>query len=72
MYLIDTNHCSLAILSNVNILNRLPEVENSLISTCVIVQEELIDMATHSQRQQTNLALIQNFIGGISIYKIDQ
>jgi hypothetical protein len=29
MYLIDTNHCSLAILGNVNILSRFAEVENS-------------------------------------------
>ncbi|MBX9254216.1 type II toxin-antitoxin system VapC family toxin [Desmonostoc muscorum CCALA 125] len=72
MYLIDTNHCSLAILGNVNILSRLAEVENSLVSTCVIVQGELIDMATRSQRQQSNLALVQNFIRGIYIYNIDR
>lgn len=72
MYLIDTNHCSLAILGNVNILNRLAEVENSLISTCVIVHGELIDMAARSQRQQSNLALVTNFIRGIYIYNIDQ
>lgn len=55
MYLIDTNHCSLTILGNLNILNRLVEVENSLVSTCVIVQVELIDMVTRSQRQKSNL-----------------
>ena len=72
MYLIDTNHCSLAILGNVNILSRLAEVENSLVSTCVIVQGELIDMATRYQRQQSNLVLVQNFIRGIYIYNIDR
>ncbi|MEH1839585.1 MAG: type II toxin-antitoxin system VapC family toxin [Nostoc sp.] len=72
MYLIDTNHCSLAILGNVNILSRLAEVENSLVSTCVIVQGELIDMAARSQKQQINLALVKNFIKGIYIYNIDQ
>ncbi|MBD2609481.1 type II toxin-antitoxin system VapC family toxin [Scytonema hofmannii FACHB-248] len=72
MYLLDTNHCSLAILGNINILNRLLEVENSLISTCVIVQGELIDMAVRSQRQQSNLALIINFLRGIYIYNIEK
>lgn len=72
MYLIDTNHCSLAILGNVNILIRLAEVENSLVSTCVIVQGKLIDMATRSQKQQSNLALVRNFIRGIYIYNIDR
>ncbi len=33
MYLLDTNHCSLAILGNVNILSRLAEIENSLVSS---------------------------------------
>jgi tRNA(fMet)-specific endonuclease VapC len=61
MYLIDTNHCSLAILGNINIFSRLAEVENSLVSTCVIVEGELIDMVTRSQKQQSNLALVQNF-----------
>ncbi|WP_375471589.1 type II toxin-antitoxin system VapC family toxin [uncultured Nostoc sp.] len=68
----DTNHCSLAILGNVNILSRLAEIENSLVSTCVIVQGELIDMAARSQKQQINLALVRNFITGIYIYNIDQ
>ncbi|MEH2168126.1 MAG: type II toxin-antitoxin system VapC family toxin [Nostoc sp.] len=72
MYLIDTNHCSQAILGNVNILSRLAEVENSLVSTCVIVQGELIDMAARSQKQQINLALVRNFLSGIYIYNIDQ
>ncbi|MBN3870680.1 type II toxin-antitoxin system VapC family toxin [Nostoc sp. JL33] len=72
MYLIDTNHCSLAILGNVNILSRLVEVEKSLVSTCVIVQGELIDMAASSQKQQINLALVINFITGIYIYNVDQ
>lgn len=72
MYLIDTNHCSLAILGNVNILSSLAEVENSLVSTCVIVQGELIDMAARSQKQQISLALVRNFITGIYIYNIDQ
>ncbi|MCC5606890.1 hypothetical protein LC612_08850 [Nostoc sp. CHAB 5834] len=29
-------------------------------------------MATRSQRQQSNLALVQNFIRGIYIYNIDR
>ncbi|MFN6514310.1 MAG: type II toxin-antitoxin system VapC family toxin [Nostoc sp. CreGUA01] len=72
MYLLDTNYCSLAILGNINILNRLVVLENSLISTCVIVQGELIDMAVRSQRQESNLALIINFLRGIHIYNIEK
>jgi tRNA(fMet)-specific endonuclease VapC len=72
MYLFDTNHCSLAILGNQNVLNRLTEIENSLVSTCVIVQGELVDMAERSQRIEYNLALIHRFIQSIYIYNIDE
>jgi tRNA(fMet)-specific endonuclease VapC len=71
MYLLDTNHCSGAILANANILRRLAEVENSLIATCVIVQGELIDMAERSQRQEGNLGLVKRFLEGIYIYNVD-
>ncbi|YAF94669.1 MAG: type II toxin-antitoxin system VapC family toxin [Nodularia sp. CChRGM 3473] len=71
MYLLDTNHCSQAILGNANVLHRLAEVENSVITTCVIVQGELIDMAERSQRQESNLALIHRFLTGIYIHNID-
>ncbi|TAE58038.1 MAG: type II toxin-antitoxin system VapC family toxin [Nostocales cyanobacterium] len=71
MYLLDTNHCSQAILGNVNLLRHLTEIENSLVTTCVIVQGELINMAERSQRYEANLALVHNFLQGIYIYHID-
>lgn len=72
MYLLDTNHCSFAILGNSNVLSRLAAIENSLVSTCVIVQGELVDMAERSQRQEENLALIHRFLMGIYIHSIDE
>ncbi|GAB1539989.1 hypothetical protein NUACC21_26580 [Scytonema sp. NUACC21] len=71
MYLLDTNHCSQAILGNANVLYRLLEVENSVITSCAIVQGELIDMAERSQRKESNLALIHRFLTGIYIHNID-
>ena len=71
MYLLDTNHCSRAILGDSNVLNRLAEAENTSISTCVIVQGELIDMAERSQRKESNLALINRFVQGIYVYPVD-
>jgi tRNA(fMet)-specific endonuclease VapC len=72
MYLLDTNHCSLAILGNSNVLSRLAAIENILVSTCVIVQGELVDMAERSQRQEENLAFIHRFLMGIYIHNIDE
>ncbi|MUG92201.1 PIN domain-containing protein [Scytonema sp. UIC 10036] len=71
MYLLDTNHCSAAILGDANLLRRIAEVENSLITTCVIVQGELVDMAERSQYKESNLDLIHRFLLGIYIYNID-
>jgi tRNA(fMet)-specific endonuclease VapC len=72
MFLLDTNHCSGAILGNTQILDRLANLGNIPISTCTIVKGELIDMAARSQQRQSNLALIQSFLLGLYIYPIDQ
>ncbi len=72
MYLLDTNHCSLAILGNLTVLSRLAAIENSLVSTCVIVQGELVDMAERSQRREENLSIIYSFLMGIYIHNIDE
>lgn len=72
MYLLDTNHCSAAILGNTNVLNRIAQLESSLITTCVIVQGELVDMAERSQRRESNLAVVNRFLQGIYIYSIDE
>jgi len=72
MYLLDTNYCSQTIIGNPTALKRLAEHENSGISTCAIVQGELVDMAERSQRKTDNLALIQQFLQGIYVYPIDE
>ncbi len=72
MYLLDTNNCSRSILKDSQILNRLNEIDNNIVATCVITQGELIDMAERSQRNKSNLALVQNFLQGIYIYPIDR
>jgi tRNA(fMet)-specific endonuclease VapC len=72
MFLLDTNHCSYAILGNTQILDRLADLGNVSISTCAIVKGELIDMAARSQQRQANLALVQRFLLGLNIYPIDQ
>ena len=71
MYLLDTNHCSLAIISNPNILTRLSESSDIPIATNAIVRGELINMAAQSQQKQNNLTLIQNFLNSITLHPID-
>lgn len=71
MYLLDTNHCSRAILRDAKILSHLQKIENNLVSTSVISQGELTDMAERSQRSETNSILVQNFLQGIYVYHVD-
>jgi tRNA(fMet)-specific endonuclease VapC len=72
MVLLDTNHCSYAILGNIQVLERLANLGDEPIATCTIVKGELIDMAARSQQRQANLALIQRFLVGLYIYPIDE
>lgn len=72
MYLLDTNHCSQAILKDSSILNRLSDLTDVSITTCAIVQGELVDMVERSQQRVSNLALIQRFLQGLYIYEIDE
>lgn len=72
MVLLNTNHCSYAILCNTQVLDRLANLGNEPITTCTIVKGELIDMAARSQQRQANLALIQHFLVGLYIYPIDE
>lgn len=72
MFLLDTNHCSYAILGNSQVLDHLANLADESIATCTIVKGELIDMATRSQQRQANLALVQRFLIGLYIYPIDE
>ena len=71
MYLLDTNHCSLAIQGQPDILSRLNTIGDFRIATCVIVQAELIYMAENSQRREANRHRIEEFLANIFIYGID-
>ncbi|MCL1469306.1 type II toxin-antitoxin system VapC family toxin [Argonema antarcticum] len=71
MYLLDTNHCSFAIQNQPDILSRLAAISQSEITTCVIVQAELIYMAENSQKRESNLNRVKEFLKDILIYEID-
>ena len=61
MYLLDTNHCSLAMNYQPDILAQLSAIDPAEVSTCVIVQAELIYMAENSQQRQSNFNRVIEF-----------
>ena len=72
MYLLDTNHCSAIILGQPNVIQRVNEVGEDNIFTCVIVQGELTFMMEKSQRRETNLAQLAQFLEDIRIYRLTE
>lgn len=71
-YLLDTNHCC-------NILNprdlalrqKLSQVPDRLLSTCVIVAGEMVFMGENSEYSSENLPKIKSLLQSLHIYPID-
>ena len=72
MYLLDTNHCSRIILGDRSVIDRATQVGEQNLFTCTIVQGELVYMIEKSQRRETNLIVLNDFLQDIPIYRIDE
>ncbi len=72
MHLLDTNHCSRIIDSDLKIINRLQENSEQEIGISVITRGELLFMVEKSERQAENLEKVTRFVEAINIYRIDE
>lgn len=72
VYLLDTNACSRVIQGDSTIINRIVEVGETQVATCVIVQAELLYMAYKSEQKARNLAQVKVFLEDIAIYFPDE
>lgn len=70
-YLLDTNHCSRLLQGYPGIQQKLVELAQTPVATCVIVRGELIFMAERSERREENLHQVQSFLASLKIYSID-
>ena len=71
MYLLDTNHCSRLLQGHPVIIQKLKELGDAPLATCVIVRGELIFMAYKSERKRENFHHVHQFLSDIRIYPID-
>jgi tRNA(fMet)-specific endonuclease VapC len=55
MYLLDTNHCSQLLENNPTVTQKLSDLGDVIVGTCVIVQGELVFGASISGQRETNL-----------------
>jgi tRNA(fMet)-specific endonuclease VapC len=72
VYLLDTNACSRVIQGDSNLINRIVEVGEEQVATCVIVEAELLYMAYKSEQKARNLAQVKVFLQDIKIYFLDE
>jgi len=72
MYLLDTNHCSQLLENNPTVTQKLSDLGDVIVGTCVIVQGELVFGASISGQRETNLQQIKKFLDNINVYQIDQ
>jgi tRNA(fMet)-specific endonuclease VapC len=70
-YLLDTNHCSMILKGNPDVIQRLNQYREAEVTTSVIVCGELFFMAYKSEQSERNLFLVENLLSHLSIYAID-
>ncbi|HUL28843.1 MAG TPA: type II toxin-antitoxin system VapC family toxin [Thermodesulfobacteriota bacterium] len=72
MYLLDTNHCSQLLENNPTVVQKLSDLGDVIVATCVIVQGELVFGASISEHRETNLERVKEFLDNINVYRVDQ
>jgi len=72
MYLLDTNHCSRLLQGHLSVTQKLEELGDVLVATCVIVCGELIFMVCKSERRDENLRHIEWFLRDIQVFPVDE
>lgn len=74
MYLLDTTYCFRIIGGNPGVIQKIGNLGNVPVATCVIVRRELVFGAYKSARNRENLRLVKQFFDDedIEVYGIDK
>jgi tRNA(fMet)-specific endonuclease VapC len=71
VYLLDTNHCSRLIDRDPDVLQRLRELGDARVATCVIVRGELRFMVERSERKQENAVKVEALLDDMEVFPLD-
>jgi tRNA(fMet)-specific endonuclease VapC len=71
VYLLDTNHCSRLIDRDPGVLQRLRELGDARVATCVIVRGELRFMVERSERRRENAAKVEALLRDMEVFPLD-
>jgi len=71
VYLLDTNHCSRFLAGDNRVRDRILALDQTDVSTSVIVRGELLYMAQRSERPADTRRVINSFLRDMTAYHID-
>ncbi|MBI3913041.1 MAG: type II toxin-antitoxin system VapC family toxin [Chloroflexi bacterium] len=71
MYLLDTNHCSRLLQGHPSVTQRLSLLGDATVTTCVIVQGELVFMAQKSRARAANLQQVREMLSQMHVHSVD-
>jgi tRNA(fMet)-specific endonuclease VapC len=71
VYLLDTNHCSRFLAGDARVRDRIQALDQTDVSTSVIVRGELLYMAQRSERPADTLGVFGSFLGDMTAYHVD-
>jgi tRNA(fMet)-specific endonuclease VapC len=71
VYLLDTNHCSRLIDRDPAVLQRLRELGDARVATCIIVRGELRFMVERSERKQENAVKVEALLEDMEVIPLD-
>jgi tRNA(fMet)-specific endonuclease VapC len=71
VYLLDTNHCSRLIDRDPGVLQRLRELGDARVATCVVVRGELRFMVERSERRHENAAKVEALLEDMEVFPLD-
>jgi len=72
MYLLDTDHCISLLNGHDMIRNRLRQLQDTLLFTCVVVEGELLYGVYNSRKVEANLSCRRAFLRDIFVHPIDR